>query len=222
MYIKEVRKINYSSYFAVLFALLISSYLVASMPHFPPSVMAQTIATKFPLNISKISTAFLTYQNPVLGITIEYPSEWKKIEGNNIVGFFSFGRAQVYLLILNSTLNYSLDKYSNLTLNIFENTKPDFHLNESGPALLAGINANYITYTYRNPQYGLLNEKDILFVKGDKAYQIAYFANPKYYTSYLPIAQKMIDSFQIHAPLQNLLTHQNSTTVTSSLWTSYR
>jgi hypothetical protein len=69
-----------SSYFVILFALLIFSSLLTStvLLHIPQHAMAETDNKQTANKESKSN--FLEYENPSYGITIKYPTDWNKIE----------------------------------------------------------------------------------------------------------------------------------------------
>ncbi len=73
----------------------------------------------------------------------------------------------------------------------------DFKLIESKTSIiLAGLPAYRIVYTSVD-QNTTTKDMEIGTIKGDKAYILTYEAGPNEYDKYLPIALKMIDSFQI-------------------------
>jgi eukaryotic-like serine/threonine-protein kinase len=69
-----------SSYFVILFALLIFSSLLTStaLLYIPQHAMAETDNKQTANKESKSN--FLEYENPSYGITIKYPTDWNKIE----------------------------------------------------------------------------------------------------------------------------------------------
>src|SRR5919198_5694234 len=75
---------------------------------------------------------FTTYQNPTLGITIQYPSNWEKIEADNNVHFlsplesnFDPYREGVSIYIL-PPQNLPLDTCVNMQINNLKQTLPTF------------------------------------------------------------------------------------------------
>lgn len=69
-----------SSYFVILFALLIFSSLLTStvLTYIPQHAMAETDNKQTANKESKSN--LLEYENPSYGITIKYPTDWNKIE----------------------------------------------------------------------------------------------------------------------------------------------
>ena len=158
---------------------------------------------------SKNSSNFSTYENPIFGIKILYPSNWDKQENSS-----SSNNSTLYDIVTfspplkNSSniigkLAVKVDNISdikpttlaNYTDAIISDLKQDFRVTESNTTL-AGNPAYKILYT------GLEESVDlqamlVMAIKGDRAYIISYTAEPENFSYYLPTVQKMIDSFEI-------------------------
>jgi hypothetical protein len=169
---------------------------------------------------------FLLYENPTLGIKIQYPTDWKKVEpadqyyleGNiqyPTVSFLSPLENASEVFIENFTIsvenlpqNTTINAYSNETIKAYK--AKGFDLIESNATNLAGNPAYKVTFDHRNelqqanPDYKLLQ---IWTIKGDRLYRITFQADAESYAEFLPIAQKMIDSFEI----SDFLLYENPT-----------
>jgi len=158
---------------------------------------------------------FLTYQSHTYGFKIQYPSNWEKLEfaqgieeehRNIVVNFLSpagegtSNTFREYLIIEvgNSTSHdESLTQYVTTQIHLRQ-ALPNFNLVESTLTSVSGGNpAHKIVYTYSNPIVGITKVMDILTIKSDKLYFLSYNADAVKYSRYLPIIQKVIDSFQI-------------------------
>jgi|SRR6188472_346627 len=158
---------------------------------------------------------FLTYQSHTYGFKIQYPSNWEKLEfaqgieeehRNIVVNFLSpagegtSNTFREYLIIEvgNSTSHdESLTQYVTTQIHLRQ-ALPNFNLVESTLTSVSGGNpAHKIVYTYSNPIVGITKAMDILTIKSDKLYFLSYNADAVKYSRYLPIIQKVIDSFQI-------------------------
>lgn len=195
--------------FSPLFVIvLIESLSVAAAPstsyYFQPKeAMAQTTE-------QSNSTNFLTYENPIFGIKILYPTNWAKQENansssnnstlNDIVTFSPSLKNSSNII---GKLVVKVDDISDIkptTLAIYADAiisdlKQDFRVTESN-ATLAGNPAYKVLYS------GLEESVDlqamlVMALNGDKVYIISYTAEPEKYSYYLPTVQKMIDSFKI-------------------------
>lgn len=153
---------------------------------------------------------FLTYTNSTYGIKIQYSSDWlfkeSNTSNNSVQTIVSFAPSQLVrntssnaLAVLTIAIqslpfhNLSLDTYTNLNVNNLRQSNPGFKIIDSNNTILAGSPAHKITYTTANG----FKTMAVYTIKGDKAYLIEYITRPvATFSTYLPTAQKMIDSFQ--------------------------
>jgi hypothetical protein len=155
------------------------------------------------------TTTFLTYQDPIYGIKIGYPSDWNKTEGANFVEFRlpteGYDRTNITdLIALEIRIDIlppnlaSLEQYSRAKL-ISHRQFGEFELLESNTTTVAAnIPALKIVYTNTFPRTGeVLKTMEITAIKDNIGYDIRYFADPaSEYPKYLPMVQKMIGSFE--------------------------
>jgi serine/threonine-protein kinase len=159
---------------------------------------------------SSNSINFLTYENPIFGVRILYPSNWEKQENTSssndnstladLVAFSPpfknnsdiVGKLIVQVDNISDIKPITLAKYANGTVS---DLRQDFRVSESN-ATLAGNPAHKIIYTGLEASIDLKGMM-VMTIKGDRAYIISYTAEPEKYSYYLPTVQKMIDSFEI-------------------------
>jgi hypothetical protein len=149
------------------------------------------------------------YEDPIYGFKIDYPSVWKKIEGNNLVefqvpenAFLKLGNSSLVALEvridpLPSNID-SLDKYTRAKLIPYRQLG-QFELTEVNRTTIGeNIPAIKTVYTNTFPKTGIiLKTMEINVVRDNLGYDIRYFANPSVnYPANLPLVQKMIDSFE--------------------------
>jgi eukaryotic-like serine/threonine-protein kinase len=153
---------------------------------------------------------FQQYQNSNFGIKIQHPSDWTVAENKNysvdnteVVNFSSPVSEDVVVSVdtVNSTTptttTTALKQYVNDSIISDLKTSPNFKLLESNANSTLGGNPAYsITYNNKD-QDGPYKGMDIVTIKGDKAYDISYTADPDRYASVLPTVQTMINSFSI-------------------------
>ena len=152
---------------------------------------------------------FITYNNPNLGIKIQYPADWTKEEkdfglGKNIL-FLAPGSPIKYAEklfidvldenrsslsgIVNDEINFN--KYKNDAIS-------NYQVIELTPTVVNNIPAYKIVDTYTDPDiFGNVKTMDILILKGNKLYELQFTSEPEKYDILLPTVQRMIDSFQI-------------------------
>ncbi|MGA7899217.1 MAG: PsbP-related protein [Nitrososphaeraceae archaeon] len=156
-----------------------------------------------------VAMPFQTYQDPIYGIKIQYPSNWEKIQlGKNfIVGFVSpsshdsgvLENVMITATRLSST-NTSLNNFGNTKISALETQYQDFHLVSSGSFKSStGSPLFKIEYTYRD---GILpiTTTEIWSLKGKEAFMLLANTDTSETSIYMPIFQKMINSFSSSAP----------------------
>ena len=160
-----------------------------------------------------VAMPFQTYQDPIYGIKIQYPSNWEKIQlGKNfIVGFVSpsshdsgvLENVMITATRLSST-NTSLNNFGNTRISALETQYRDFHLVSSGSFISSiGSPLFKIEYTYRD---GILpiTTTEIWSLKGKEAFMLLANTDTSETSIYMPIFQKMINSFSSSASTTTL------------------
>ena len=95
--------------------------------------------------------------------------------------------------------NVSINHYLQRSLAHKNSTGfPGFNLIESDTnnRRLAGNLAYTVVWTYTNPSYGMRKSIEIATIIGSRAYFVDYTAATTNFSKYLPVAEKMIKSFQ--------------------------
>jgi 4-amino-4-deoxy-L-arabinose transferase-like glycosyltransferase len=158
---------------------------------------------------------FKTFENSMYEIRIQYPPNWEidthqGSEGENIVYAIDFNSpyendsdrlSDSFTINIEkiSAKNMELDKYAKSVINYY---RESFNLIESNiNSTLAGYPAYGLTYTLVYHRFGEndinIKAREIGTIVGNRVYYITYFAEATKYDNYLPIIQKMIDSFKI-------------------------
>jgi hypothetical protein len=203
----------------------------------PSSIQTNTNRSQQNMNtITTTTTSFSTYNNPILGITLQYPSNWIKREypynsaaNNTIVSFFSqsetasalgnvsgvSGNFVPYLdVFVFPSKNMSLDEALNGTINNFGN---NINISESKPIILKGDNhAHMLVYTIAIAGDELFKKMQVWTTKGDRVYVITYSAEEELYPKYLPTIQKMVDSLELRNPILTGLNNAVAKTITTN------
>jgi eukaryotic-like serine/threonine-protein kinase len=153
---------------------------------------------------------FLTYASPILGIEMQYPSSWKKLEHTNSVKFlspledpsdrFREGLGIIAFPVNNNDNRLSIDRIALETINIDREQLQDFQLIKSKASTFDDNPSHVLVYTYTNPNSIKIKAMDVGILDGNKIYVISYFAELSKYPTYLLTIQKMIDSLEIVNP----------------------
>ena len=165
-------------------------------------------------------SSFSTYANTKYGIKLQYPHNWV-IEADDYPtgagGQAGIQIASFYLPDVNNGLPFfrigtddltkefpnlqkvSINQYLQRSLANKNSTGfPGFNLMESDTnnRRLAGNLACTVVWTYTNPSYGMRKSIEIATIIGSRAYFVDYTAATTNFSKYLPVAEKMIQSFQ--------------------------
>ena len=166
---------------------------------------------EFQSSISNTTTksGFLTYENPSLGIKMQYPSNWTMSGSglqsyNDVVAFYSPLQnlsdalpAQLLLSVTRYSQNIALDEYTNLTVTAL-NQSQNFIVNESNPFTLAKNPAHQIIFSAISPSAPFnFNIMQVWTTIGDKLYILSYEAVAPKFSKNLPTIQQMLHSLEI-------------------------
>jgi len=156
----------------------------------------------------------LIYENSTYGIKFEFPSDWKKIETlsgrvSNIE-FISPPKnasdifpATISIVVEKNLGNITtLDQYTKTSDGLLNQMLGSFNTTiESRPSSMgsiAGLPANERILDIKQPTVGLdLKSIQVFTIQNNKAYIITYTVEPAEFLDYLPVLQRMVNSFQI-------------------------
>ena len=148
---------------------------------------------------------FLTYQDNILRIKIDYPAGWiHELHAGGLITFLPSlkGNSNTYPAALGITVqhlkskNMPLSDITKIQIKNLTQNHADFKLLESTDFRLAGNIAKKIVFTATDSKNHERKVMQIWTLNEDKAYLITYKAEPGQYSKYLPTIQKMVDSFQ--------------------------
>ncbi|MDZ8183933.1 MAG: protein kinase [Nostoc sp. ChiSLP02] len=150
---------------------------------------------------------FLTYQDSIHGIQIQYPKNWRIEETPNLITkqFLIFSSPQESeqdnfqeLLTINiENFSGTLKEAKDVFIKQVKATLSDATILDTSEATLAKKPANKLIFIGKNGQKSL-KSLQILTLKGDRAYIITYSATIDDFDRFLPTAEKMIESFEIN------------------------
>jgi hypothetical protein len=144
-------------------------------------------------------TIFVPYSNPTVGIRIQYPGDWGRLDLSFLqndsadINFYPLDdpsgslsvRIQVDSLLRSQ--NMTLDEYTSMKINSTED-----QILESNSTTLANLPA-HITVIGNS----VLKTMQVWALKADRVFTITYQAEEEDFQNDLPIAMKMIESFEI-------------------------
>ena len=148
---------------------------------------------------------FVTYQNPVKGYKLDYPKGWTEIKldipsidltiSSPLENYFdSF--SENFVIGTSSVPFVNLNDFSKITIEKMKK-RPSFSLIEDSETTLAGLPAHKLVYTEIEPNFNIEVQTIMVWtLKDNVSYLIGFATEPDKYSAYLPIAQKVFDSFE--------------------------
>lgn len=186
-----------------------SALTISSTTPYHNAVAART-QTPTSLIPSSITQKFTVYADPADGISIQYPSDWEKIEYFQAPVQMSTAGYKVVVNFLAPIINAS-DQWREYLMIQVANQSIVKNLVPQMKTTLAGNPAYKLVYT-NNEEIFHLKTLEAWTTIGDSTYLFIYKAEATKYSSYLPIIQMMLDSFKVGSSA-GLLT--NSTTAST-------
>lgn len=157
--------------------------------------------------VQSLGNASLVIESPV-GIRTQYPGGWDIIIQNTSNSSLSLRfnsplendtdsfRENVRLVIGTVSNNTALSNFTSATLTSYLELYPDLELIEFSSTNLTSSAIPAYTLVGSRTQEGT-NFMQILAMKEDKVYSIIYTSENSRYSTYLPIIEEMINSFEV-------------------------
>lgn len=154
------------------------------------------------------------YQNATYGVSMLYPFNWTQQNSTGdaddrfiyVSDFFSPEETNGYFAYVTIAIDSmpnttNIESYRNQSIDIYRQD-PEFQelqvLSSSiGNFTLAGMPAYSFEIVYTDLEFGPQNVLEVGTIFDNRVYYIQYFADTPIYQKYFPIAQRMIESFQI-------------------------
>lgn len=184
---------------ALVLAVIISCVFLVVVP-VKQTVLGQQTTT---------AANFLPYVNSTYGIKLQYPSTWDKEENGtkqdtetNVVTFYpqstnSNASLDISIDDISDEKGVALAQYASDGISDLKQSLKNFKLvGSSTNSVLAGSPAYNSTYTYVDGNLAL-KDMEIGAIKGNNVYIVTFEGGITEYDKYLPVIQKMVDSFQI-------------------------
>jgi hypothetical protein len=159
-------------------------------------------------SVQSLVNGNLTYESPVYGIRTQYPDGWEILIQNTSNSSLSLRfysppendtdtyRENVILEINTISNNTALSNFTGAALASYLESFSDFELIELTSTNLANNTIPAYKLVGSRTQEGL-DFMQIVAMKEDNVYVILYSSEKTRYSTYLPIIEKMIDSFEV-------------------------
>jgi PsbP-like protein len=154
-------------------------------------------------NQSGITQGFSTYNNPIYGISINYPSDWEvREEDANKLSFHKLEALASFFVFVNSAEpTDTIDKVARedmaSSMALFGE---NYHVENANKTKLGGNNgteANQVISNYITTGGEKIKSLDIVAIKDGTLYRLTFTIPADAFNTYLPTVKKMIDSFRI-------------------------
>lgn len=184
----------------VLLNIMAITQVIYTSNGIPNIAIAQPITQSSGGNQTGISDV-VPYNNPNLGFSLEYPTNWEKEESLTFVSpQGGIGNRTPEVINITTevlpTSDFNLERYTEAALGQVE-VFQDFRLLNSSSTTLAGLPAHLIVYTFTDENQTPLQNLQVWTVKDGMAYIVTYGGAPEEFDSSLPAFQSIIDSFSL-------------------------
>lgn len=159
-------------------------------------------------SVQSLVNGNLTYESPVYGIRIQYPDGWEILIQNTSNSSLSLRfdsppendtdtyRENVRFVIDTISNNTALGNFTSATLTSYLESYPDLKFSEVSSTNLTNNAIPAYKLVASHTQEGL-DFMQIFAIKEDKVYSILYSSEKSRYSTYLPIIEEMINSFEV-------------------------
>ena len=159
-------------------------------------------------SVQSLVNGNLTYESPVYGIRIQYPDGWEILIQNTSNSSLSLRfdspaendtdtyRENVRFVIDTISNNTALGNFTSATLTSYLELYPDLEFTRLSPTNLTSSAIPAYELVASRTQEGL-TFMQIFAIKEDKVYSISYLSEMSRYSTYLPVVEKMINSFEV-------------------------
>lgn len=159
-------------------------------------------------SVESLGSGSLVYESPLYGIRTQYPGGWEIIIQNTSNSTLSIRfnsppendtdnfRENVRLVINTVSNNTALSNFTGAALASYLESYPDLELIELSSTNLTNNAIPAYKLVASLTQEGI-DFMQIIAIKEDKVYTILYSSEKTTYSTYLPIIEKMINSFEV-------------------------
>lgn len=154
------------------------------------------------LELVSSALKYATYENASFAIKIDYPQEWKQVEDDR-GSWFRNGNESVNVRVeILPSQNQTLDELTINQTNLTAQQFPAQKILESNETRIGdNYTAHKLLFTFpeepSDPKGTNMREMKLWAINNGRAYVFSYFTTNNTFDIYLPIVQKMIESFRI-------------------------
>jgi hypothetical protein len=193
---------------SIIFSLLISNSINNQQVIAQDEILGGYLDTEsIESSVQSLGNASLVIESPV-GIRTQYPDGWEIIIQNTSDSLLSLRfnsppendtdsfRENVRLVIGTVSNNTALSNFTSATLTSYLELYPDLEVIELSSTNLTSSAIPAYKLVASRSQEGS-NFMQIFAINEDKVYSIAYSSEKSRYSAYLPVIERMINSFEV-------------------------
>ena len=150
-----------------------------------------------------LDSEFLTYDDIITGFSIKYPPDWERAQHLDKSVTFLAPResnsdtnpAGLGIMVIEVESNKTLASITQNQLNTLKNLYPDIQILESMETIFLGHPSHMIIFTATDNTQSMRKAMQIWFKEDNKAFLMTYKSDNQRYSKYLPIIDRMLNSF---------------------------
>ena len=150
-----------------------------------------------------LDSEFLTYDDIITGFSIKYPPDWERAQHLDKSVTFLAPResnsdtnpAGLGIMVIEVESNKTLASITQNQLNTLKILYPDIQILESMETIFLGHPSHMIIFTATDNTQSMRKAMQIWFKEDNKAFLMTYKSDNQRYSKYLPIIDRMLNSF---------------------------
>jgi len=150
-----------------------------------------------------LDSELLTYDDIITGFSIKYPPDWERAQHLDKSVTFLAPResnsdtnpAGLGIMVIEVESNKTLASITQNQLNKLKNLYPDIQILESMETIFLGHPSHMIIFTATDNTQSMRKAMQIWFKEDNKAFLMTYKSDNQRYSKYLPIIDRMLNSF---------------------------
>jgi len=150
-----------------------------------------------------LDSEFLTYDDIITGFSIKYPPNWERAQHLDKSVTFLAPResnsdtnpAGLGIMVIEVESNKTLASITQNQLNTLKILYPDIQILESMETIFLGHPSHMIIFTATDNTQSMRKAMQIWFKEDNKAFLMTYKSDNQRYSKYLPIIDRMLNSF---------------------------
>ena len=167
-----------------------------------PSLTTPIVTTPVKATVKSESTKFVTYHDPKIGFSLNYPSDWTEetISSNqnqHIIMFLPPDQNCAISITVYTPQQSGKDakQWANGMISSGPQKWPGFALIDTRDTKISGVPAVTFEFTGRGRQNILTHSQTTLTVEGNNGYMLTYDSFPDSFQKYLGTYQQVLTSF---------------------------